>query len=235
MSLEIKETEVRSKNWRDKRSSTCQFLLWWCSKGKCSICASGEILSLCFIFKPDSHLLLHILPSIDALFTFLSSHCASLHCFILPLLCVSHSFKITPLSFALSLLSLANSQCFDSFKEPFLQVVQHHVPDLQCVDGRLVVYANHVTVCPHVCPSILLYVAGTDALLRLAFELNSLSVATARCNPFSSGAFRCCAKEMKSRGSICSCIEGRVCLYSTWNQMSCIIKPSSRPCSGPIG
>lgn len=101
MSLETKKTGVGSKNWRDKRSSICQFLLWWRWKGKCSICASGEILSLCFIFKAGSSPLLHILPSIDTtLFTFLSFHCASLHCYILPgpLLCLSLSFKITPLS-----------------------------------------------------------------------------------------------------------------------------------------
>lgn len=32
-------------------------------------------------------------------------------------------------------------------------------------------------------------------------------------------------KEMRNRGCICSRVEERGCMYSMWNQMSCIIKP----------
>lgn len=169
----------------------------------------------CVSFLKQAHLL-HILPSIDTtLFTFLSFHCASIHCYILPgpLLCLSLSFKITPLSSILSLLSLANLRSFDSFKEeeePYLQVVLHHVLDPQRVDGLLVMYANHIRVCSDVWPSTLLYVAQAPALPRLAFELSSLCCgATALCNPVDRQAFQWGAKEMRNGGGICSCIEER--------------------------
>lgn len=84
---------------------------------------------------------------------------------------------------------------------------------------------NHITVCSNVCASILPCGAETDALPQLAFELNPIRVAAAPCNPVDNPTFQWCAKEMRNRGCICSRVEERGCMYSMWNQMSCIIKP----------